>query len=222
MTPEEQELISGVFDRLRGAPPIAKDADAERFIQEGINRIPDASYRLVQSVVIQQQALQRLGDRLQYLENLVADARPGSRNGQDGGSFLSGDRSGSGEQVGSVPRVGQGEAQAIDRPRDPSPDRAGGFLASALTTASGVAGGMLLTDGLRSLFGGHSGSTARFEDNGSRFDLAALDRFQDDAQDARQDADEARRQLAEDDAALDEAQDALQSSDTSAWDSGEA
>lgn len=220
MTLEEQQLISGVLDRLKSAPPSAKDLDAERFIKDGVDRVPDASYRLVQSVIIQQQALQSLDDRLQYLENQLANVRPSPRGGEGGGTFLSSGRAAPGEQSGSVPRVGQAAADAGERPREAG--GMGGFLSSALTTASGVAGGMLLTDGLRELFGGHAASAARPEASTSRSDLSALDRSQDEAQDARNDADEARRQLADDDAALDDAQDALDSTGNSAWDSDEA
>jgi uncharacterized protein len=81
----------------------------------------------------------------------------------------------------------------------------GGFLASALSTAASVAGGMLLADSIRGLFGGHYGSA---ELGSPHVDQATLDRAQDEAQDARDDADESRQDLAADDAALDDMQDA--------------
>lgn len=232
MTLEEQQLISRVFDRMRNAPPVAKDIAAERFIQQNIDRLPDAPYSLVQSVLVQEQALQHLSDRLQHLEDLVADARPADRNTESGASFLSSTRAAI-APAGSVPAVAPAGADPARRtddyyrepptPREPVASRAGGFLASALTTASGVAGGMLLTDGLREMFGGRSSAGASERGMSRGDDATTLDRFQDDAQDARLDAAEARRQLAEDDAALDEAQDALDSSGSDAgWDSSDA
>ena len=226
MTPEEQQLITRTFDRMSVASPMAKDMDAERLIQQQIDRLPDAPYRLVQSVLLQQQALECLTDRLHQLEDAVARGVSADRLGDRESSFLSGYRAPPAMPTGSVPTVAatsnEPARQVGDRAAEPAPSHGGGFLASALTTASGVAGGMLLTDGLRELFGGRSSGLAERGTNRVD-DLSALDRSQDEAQDARLDADEARRQLAEDDAALDEAQDQLDASGSDAgWDFGEA
>lgn len=219
MTFEEQQLIAHVFDRFRGSPPMAKDTDAERLIQEQFDRVPDAPYRLVQSVVVQEKALQRLEDRLRQLETLVADVRPdqAARAG-----FLP-DETGAGpSRIASVPQTGpRYAAEPPPLPREAPSSPGGGFLASALTTASGVAGGILLTDGLKELFGGGRSNGFSTETSSWRTDQSALDRAQDDAQDAREDADNARAQLTSDDAALDDAQDGLEASADSAWDFGE-
>lgn len=227
MTPEEQNLIARVFDRMREIPPAAIDIDAERLIRQNMERLPDASYGLVQSILVQEQTLQRMAARLRQLEDLVAVGQPLNGPADGRGSFLSAYRVQPPPLPGSVPAITPATAPPAgplidDRPRQAEPSRAGGFLASALTTASGVAGGMLLTDGLRELFGGHAAS-GTLDRAASPGDLATLDRLQDQAQDDRLDADEARRQLADDDAALDEAQDSLESSGGDAgWDSGDA
>jgi len=44
----------------------------------------------------------------------------------------------------------------------PQPSRGGGFLAGAMTTAAGVAGGMLMADAVRSLFAPHFGNGGLF------------------------------------------------------------
>ena len=44
----------------------------------------------------------------------------------------------------------------------PQPPRGGGFLAGAMTTAAGVAGGMLMADAVRSLFAPHFGAGGLF------------------------------------------------------------
>jgi len=51
MTPEERQLISGLFERMRsyGAPD--KDRDAEALIAREVRANPDATYMLVQSVL---------------------------------------------------------------------------------------------------------------------------------------------------------------------------
>ena len=197
MTPAERQMISDLFTRIGRLGPIEKDREAAQMIGEAVKQIPDAPYFLVQSVLVQDEALRQADARIHELE--------GSSE-QPSGSFLRA-RSVSG---GSVPSVGP---RALSGVHEPMPEREpalsapapGGFLASALSTAASVAGGMLLADSIRGLFGGHYGSA---ELGSPHADQAALDRAQDEAQDARDDADSARQDLAADDAVLDEMQDA--------------
>jgi uncharacterized protein len=189
MTPAERQLIEGLFDRMQRVEPVDKDRGAERLIQEAVREIPDAPYLLVQSVLVQEEALRKADARIRQLESQSAD--------EPAKSFLGG----STPSRSSVPVTGSRPvAPPAAEPVQPESGR-GSFLASALTTAASVAGGMLLADGIRGLFGGHTGAAA------SSTDQAALDKAQDDAQDASDDADEARKELAADDAASDDAQD---------------
>ena len=52
MSPEERQMIAGLFERMRrfGAPE--KDRDAEALIGQQIRAQPDAAYMLVQSVLV--------------------------------------------------------------------------------------------------------------------------------------------------------------------------
>ena len=68
----------------------------------------------------------------------------------------------------------------------------------------GVAGGVFLADGIRSLFGGGSRAYASGNDITSAGDQAQIDKLQDEAQDARDDADQSNKDLAADDASLDD------------------
>ncbi len=191
MTPAERQLIDNLFDRMQRLAPITKDREAEQLIREGVREMPDAPYLLVQSVLVQEEALRQADARIREFQ---------SRSTSDvGKSFLGGPSLG----AGSVPVTGP--RQASQRASEPVPRDPGqaSFLASALSTAASVAGGMLLADSIRGLLGGHH------EAWGSPMDQAALDRAQDEAQDARDDADEARQELAADDAALDDMQDAI-------------
>jgi len=215
MTPEERELIAGLFDRLQKLEGVAKDRDAEQLIRDGVRQAPDALYLLVQSVLVQEQALQQADARIRDLEGQVANLSSGdvgSRAGTAGGSFLAGARGFQRSPEGSVPSAGRQISdpppQRPDYPQAPQ-SSGGGFLSSALSTATGVTGGMLLAESIRGLFGGgHSaeGGTS-----------AALERAQREAQAARNDADNARKDVAADDAALDDAQDALDDSDQDDW-----
>lgn len=216
MTPEERELIAGLFDRLQKLGGVAKDRDADQLIRDGVRQVPDAPYLLVQSVLVQEQALQQADARIRELEERVASlssADTGSRASMAGGSFLGGARGYQSRPEGSVPSAGrqrpESPPQRPDYPQAPPQSSGGGFLASALSTATGVTGGMLLAESIRGLFGGgHSaeGSTS-----------AALERAQREAQAARNDADNARKDVAADDAALDDAQDAFDDSDQDDW-----
>jgi hypothetical protein len=183
MTPEERQLITGLFDRMRGFALTGKDGEAEALIREQVGTLPDAPYMLVQSVLVQEQALQQADSRIKALEEQVrtlqnAQQRPGSGSFLGGGLFGSratpeADREpGSG---GSVPTVGSratpsaysgqsawgpqyGGAQPPGAPTAPPPPEPGGgsFLRSAMATATGVAGGMLAASAISSLFGGHA------------------------------------------------------------------
>src|SRR5215831_7677211 len=68
MTPEEQELVSGLFDRLAALENSSRDPDAERAITEGLRRAPNAAYALVQTALVQDEALKRADARIQELE----------------------------------------------------------------------------------------------------------------------------------------------------------
>ena len=179
MTPEERQLISGLFDRMRGLPPQDKDADADQLIRTAVRQAPDAPYMLVQSVLIQEQALQQADERIRDLEGQVASLQSqsqralGTPGGTSGGSFL-GRAFGLGAGASSVPAVGAsrspdaganaspwGNASAgpVAAPA-PRSSGGGGFLASALLTAAGVTGGMLLADSIRGMFGGEHADQA--------------------------------------------------------------
>ena len=72
MSPEERDLINGVFERMRSVGFIDKDREAETFINTSVRQIPDSAYMLVQSVLVQEQALQQADERIRELEDQVA------------------------------------------------------------------------------------------------------------------------------------------------------
>ncbi len=95
MSPEERDLISGVFERMRSVGTIEKDREAETFINSSVRQIPDSAYMLVQSVLVQEQALQQADERLRDLEDQVnqmaAELDASRKNASSsGGSFLGG------------------------------------------------------------------------------------------------------------------------------------
>jgi hypothetical protein len=178
MSPEERQLLTGLFDRIRGAATTARDPEAEALIQDATKAQPYATYYLAQTVLVQDQALRAANDRLQELEGKVKDLESRAASGPRPGGFLSGLGSlfgGSGPS--SAPRApapppggrwGQSPAQGgwQQPPQGYAPSGAapgpwgggqgGGFLTGALGTAAGVAGGVLLADSIRGLFAGHN------------------------------------------------------------------
>jgi hypothetical protein len=239
MTPDERQLISGLFDRMRSNGTVEKDREAESLINQAVRQTPDAAYLLVQSVLAQehylQQAASRIEDleaRMRELEDDVAQRQaPAQRSG--GGSFLGGFFGGGqsapqqgGRSSGSVPSFG---GRGAERPQyrqagspwnqqargsagagqggspwggqqQPAGGRGGGFMASALTTAAGVAGGMLAANALSNMFGGGSSASATPtpESSGSTESSTSADhQAQLDAeQDAQQDQELANEQHA--------------------------
>ena len=175
MTPEERNLISGLFDRLRNVNPGQKDQEAAQLIQQSTAAQPDSPYLLVQTLLVQEHALNNAQVRIQQLEKQVAQAAqtPPQGQGSGGGGFLSGLFGHHADPAPAPPAQGtqgtippqqlpQNPAYAQSAPPYPStvgmaPSAGGGFLRSALTTAAGVAGGAVLFQGIENLLGHHSG-----------------------------------------------------------------
>ncbi len=151
MQAQERELITGLFGRLQPFEAQPRDGEAEALIRDLVARQPSAPYLLVQTVLVQEQALKAAQERIAELEAKAGAAAPAAPG------FL-----------GSAPKIGPWGAspaapaaapQPIPPTRSPlqaalAPQPAGGgFLRSAMATAAGVAGGALLFEGIRSLMG---------------------------------------------------------------------
>src|SRR3979409_1049617 len=107
MTPQERQLIDDLFDRLAKLEGTPRDSEAMSAIMQGLRTAPNAVYALVQTALVQDEALKRANSRIQELEG----GHAGEPN-QSGG-FLDSMRDaifgqnqpqGSGPQ-GSVPNV---------------------------------------------------------------------------------------------------------------------
>jgi hypothetical protein len=68
MTPQERQLVDELFDRLATLENSPRDPDAERAIVEGLRRAPNAVYALVQTTLVQDEALKRAHARIEELE----------------------------------------------------------------------------------------------------------------------------------------------------------
>src|SRR5256886_17135193 len=77
MTPEERNLVIELFDRLATLEDAQRDPEAERLIRDGLRQAPNAPYALVQTVLVQDEALKRADARIRELEGAVAtDTEP--------------------------------------------------------------------------------------------------------------------------------------------------
>ena len=196
MTPQERQLIDDLFDRLAKLESAPRDPEAAAAIARALQRAPNAVYALVQTVLVQDEALKRANARIEELQQ----AAEGAQQGQSGG-FLDTMREsifGSGSARGSVPNVPPpsssrpvwNSGQALPQgqpgyPSQPGPYDQGGFgqprggvfggggssfLGTAAAAAAGMVGGSLLLGGIRSMMGGGQhqafGDTTLFEDRG--------------------------------------------------------
>jgi len=141
MQQQERELIDDLFGRLRQFENQPRDAEADRLIANSVVRQPASPYLLVQTVLVQEEALKQAKARLAELEAKAGTA-----------SFL-----GNAPKPGPWGSPSAAPAQAQAAPwgaAAPAQAPAGGsFLRTALATAAGVAGGALLFEGVRNMFG---------------------------------------------------------------------
>ena len=179
MTPQERQLVDDLFDRLSKVESAPRDPEAAAAINQGLRRAPNAVYALVQTVLLQDEALKRANSRIQELES--ADAPAENR----AGGFLDSMREtifGQNQTRGSVPNVpppdasgrpvwnsgqtaqrhGQYEqapyGQPYGAPQSPLGGGGGSFLGTAAAAAAGMVGGSLLLGSIRSMMGGsHQG-----------------------------------------------------------------
>ncbi|WP_316168037.1 MULTISPECIES: DUF2076 domain-containing protein [unclassified Bradyrhizobium] len=183
MTPQERQLIDDLFDRLAKLESAPRDPEAAAAIAQALQRAPNAVYALVQTVLVQDEALKRANARIEELQHAQAPQQAQS------GGFLDSMRdsifgSGSRGSVPNVPPPSQGRpvwnsGQAMPPgyqgqpgyPGQPGPYDQGGFgqprggmfgggggsfLGTAAAAAAGMVGGSLLLGGIRSMMGGGS------------------------------------------------------------------
>jgi len=165
MTPQERQLVDELFDRLARLENTPRDPDAERAIADGLSRAPHAVYALVQTALVQDEALKRADAKIRELSG--EDEAP-----RQGGGFLDSMRNAltGGSSRGSVPSVrpaatggpdprwnSGGVLSAAPQPGYPTPSYGGGgsFLGTAAASAAGVIGGALLLNSISSMFGHH-------------------------------------------------------------------
>jgi hypothetical protein len=152
MQQQERDLIADLFGRLQQFENQPRDPEAERLIASYVARQPASPYLLAQTAIVQEEALKQAKARIAELESKVG-ASAGQASGQ--GSFLANAPRGPWGSPAAAPPAQVPVPAAPAQPWGAAPQApaGGGFLRSALATAAGVAGGALLFEGIRSMFG---------------------------------------------------------------------
>lgn len=163
MTPQERQLIEELFDRLATLEGRPRDPEAERAIAEGLAGAPHAIYPLVQTVLVQDEALKRADERIRALEETGCGEDVGFLDAMRETLFGREER----PRRGSVPLVRPGGPMQAAQAQELG-GRGGSFLGTAAATAAGVLGGALLLDSVRSMMGQGQAqaSPAAFGDTG--------------------------------------------------------
>ena len=186
MTPQEQEMIGDLIDRVNKTQLTEKDPDAEEMLRDGLGKNPDTLYILAQTVLVQKYALEQaqaqLAQAKAQIEQMQQHPEP-KRATSFLGSLLGRDEApapppppppppqGYAPQQGYPPQQGYAPAQAYP-PYAPvgggfgAPIGGGGFLRGAMQTAAGVAAGALAFQGIESLMHGFGHAAGYGQDFG--------------------------------------------------------
>ena len=184
MTPQEQQLIDGLVQRIRSTPAAQKDDEADSYLHQQLDSAPDALYVLAQTVLVQQYGLQnaqtqlqQANARIQSLEAQLGQAQqqaaaPSKKSGSFLSHLLGTDEpepprapAPSGFQPVNTgyatpppaPPYGYPAAGYATQPAGVPVSGGGGFLRGALQTAAGVAAGEMFFQGMEGLFHGFGG-----------------------------------------------------------------
>jgi hypothetical protein len=89
MTPEERQVITGIFERLKAAENRPRDPEAERLISDLAAQQPYAPYAMAQLIYVNEQALANLHQRVEALEHELQQAQEEAQAQPQSGGFLS-------------------------------------------------------------------------------------------------------------------------------------
>ncbi|MBV1799541.1 DUF2076 domain-containing protein [Siccirubricoccus sp. G192] len=182
MNDEERRIITQYVERVAGAAPAAAaapgpwggsvpatgqrpalppvDREADALIADLFARYPEARYRLTQTAFVQEAALVEAQNRIRQLEWEVQNAQSRAQaEPQRGGLFGMFGGGSNSRPARPMPPPPQPVYPPGHNPAMLQQGRAGsGFLGTALTTAAGVAGGMVLGNMLMNSLSGHGGA----------------------------------------------------------------
>ncbi len=170
MTPQEQQLLTSLTQKINQTQLQEKDPDAENLLGHELGANPDALYILAQTVLVQNIALDQARAQITQLQQQVQAGRQPAHSTSFLGRLL-GDRDPQPPPLPQQPPPYQpvpqyAQPQYAPPPQYPQPQYgqqpqyipvAGGqpsFLSGAMQTAAGVAAGALAFEGVESILHG--------------------------------------------------------------------
>lgn len=154
MDTSDVRSIADLAEAIRNAAPVQKDPEAAQLIGQLIGSQPDALYFLVQTVLVQKEALAAQAQG----PGMAPPAAPAGAAASAGPAGTQETRPRWGGLFGSRRTAPEGA---------PAPASDGGsFLKTAAAGAAGVAGGVLLAQGISGLFAPPAGEHAAADEPG--------------------------------------------------------
>jgi hypothetical protein len=92
MSPEERQLLTSLFDRVRSAAATPRDREAEALVDQSTREQPYAAYYLAQAVIVQEKGLEAAASHIKQLEERVRQLeaeQSDNHQAEQGGGFLS-------------------------------------------------------------------------------------------------------------------------------------
>jgi len=168
VTPQEEQLLNALIDRLNQTSLQEKDPDAESLLNERLAGNPDALYMLAQTVLVQNIALDQAKGQISQLQQQLQQQRPQPAHTTSFLGRLLGDRDDQPAPPPSQQAPAPGYQQVPPQYAPPTPQYGGpqyqsvpyaptgqpSFLRGAFQAAAGVAAGALAFEGIESMLHG--------------------------------------------------------------------
>jgi uncharacterized protein len=172
LTPQEQDLLQSLAERVNATQLEEKDPDAEAFLNKNLASNPDAIYILAQSVLVQNIALDQAKSQIAQLQQQLQQSRQPAHVSSFLGNLLGrhDPEPAPARQPAYAPAQPSGFQPVAQGPFQPQPQYISSqpqyaaaapgqpsFFRGAMQTAAGVAAGALAFEGVESILHGFGG-----------------------------------------------------------------
>jgi len=144
VTPQEEQLLNSLVERVNQTQLQEKDPDAEELLNQGLGSNPDSAYILAQTVLVQNIALEQAKAQVAQLQQQVQQAQRPAKATSFLGNLL-------GHHDPAPPPQPQYQQVQYAPAGQPS------FMRGAMQTAAGVAAGALAFEGVEAVLHGIGG-----------------------------------------------------------------
>ena len=112
MTPQERQRVADLFERLARLENSPREREAEELIMEGLRYAPNSPYAMVQTILVQEEALERANARVQELE-MQGGAEPAQASSQHKVESVQGKHLTSGQIKGESVTCAQTKVESV-------------------------------------------------------------------------------------------------------------